>query len=42
LKSGQLLQLFMTAQMTSIINGKNEEIDLETAEHIWDMPVVKL
>jgi hypothetical protein len=32
----------MTAHMTSIINGDNEEIDLETAEHIWDMPVIKL
>jgi hypothetical protein len=42
LKSGQLLQFFMTAQMTSIINGDNEEIDLETAEYIWDMPVIKL
>jgi hypothetical protein len=41
-KSGQLRQLFMTAHMTSIINGDNEEIDLETAEHIWDMPVIKL
>jgi hypothetical protein len=41
-KSGQLRQLFMTAHMTSIINGDNEEIDLETAEHIWDMQVIKL
>jgi hypothetical protein len=36
LKSGQVRQFFVTAQMTSIINGDNEEIDLETAEHIWD------
>jgi hypothetical protein len=39
-KSGQLRQFFMTAHMTSIINGDNEEIDLETAEYIWDMPVM--
>jgi hypothetical protein len=32
----------MTVHMTSIINSDNEEIDLETAEHIWDMPVIKL
>jgi hypothetical protein len=32
----------MTSQMTSIINGENEKIDLETAEQIWDMPVVQL
>jgi hypothetical protein len=32
----------MTAQMTSIINGEMEEIDLETADQIWYMPVVKL
>jgi hypothetical protein len=42
LKSGQLRQFFMTAQMTSIINGDNEEIDLETTDHIWDMPVIEL
>jgi hypothetical protein len=42
LKSGQLLQLFMKAQMTSIINYNNEEIDLETADHIWDIQVIKL
>ena len=41
-KTGQLRQLFMTAQMTSIINGEMEEIDLETADQIWYMPVVKL
>ena len=41
-KSGQLRQLFMTAHMTSIINGDNEDIDLETAEQIWEMPVIKL
>jgi hypothetical protein len=28
--------------MTSIINGEMEEIDLETADQIWYMPVVKL
>ena len=27
-KSAQLWQLFMTSQMTSIINGENEKIDL--------------
>jgi len=32
----------MTSQMTCIINGENEKIDLETAEQIWDMPVVRL
>ena len=32
----------MTSQMISIINVDNEEIDLETTEHIWDMPVIKL
>jgi hypothetical protein len=32
----------MTLQMTCIINGENEKIDLETAEQIWDMPVVWL
>jgi hypothetical protein len=42
LKCGQLRQLFMTAQMTSIINDDNEEIDLETTDHIWDMSVIKL
>jgi hypothetical protein len=41
-KSVQLRQLFMTSQMTSIVNGENEKIDLETAEQIWDMPVVQL
>jgi hypothetical protein len=41
-KSAQLWQLFMTSQMTCIINGENEKIDLETAEQIWDMPVVRL
>ncbi len=41
-KTGQLRQLFMTAQMTSIINGEMEEIDLDTADKIWYMPVVKL
>jgi hypothetical protein len=41
-KSAQLRQLFMTSQMTCIINGENEKIDLETAEQIWDMPVVRL
>ena len=41
-KTGQIRQLFMTAQMTSIINGDNEEIDLETADKIWYMSVVKL
>jgi hypothetical protein len=41
-KSGQLRQLFMTTHMTSIINGYNEDIDLETAEQIWEMPVIKL
>jgi hypothetical protein len=29
-KSVQLRQLFMTSQMTCIINGENEKIDLET------------
>ena len=28
--------------MTSVINGENEKIDLETAEQFWDMPVVQL
>jgi hypothetical protein len=32
----------MTSQMTSIMNGENEKMDLETAEQIWDMPVVQL
>jgi DNA/RNA-binding domain of Phe-tRNA-synthetase-like protein len=32
----------MTSQMTSIINGENEKIDLETVEQIWDMPVVQI
>ena len=32
----------MTMQMTSIINGDNDEIDLDTLEYIWDMPVIKL
>ena len=32
----------MTSQMTCIINGQNEKIDLETTEQIWDMPVVRL
>jgi hypothetical protein len=41
-KTGQLRQLFMMAQMTSIINGEMEEIDLDTADKIWYMPVVKL
>ncbi len=41
-KTGQLRQLFMTAQMTSIINSEMEEIDLDTADKIWYMPVVKL
>jgi hypothetical protein len=41
-KSAQLRQLFMTSQMTSIINGENENIELETAEQIWDLPVVQL
>ena len=41
-KTGHLRQLFMTAQMTSIMNGDNDEIDLDTLEHIWDMPVIKL
>jgi hypothetical protein len=39
--SAQLLQLFMTSQMTSTINGEHEDIDLEMSEQIWDMPVVK-
>ena len=41
-KSAQLRQLFMTSQMTCIINGENEKIDLETAEQIRDMSVVRL
>jgi hypothetical protein len=41
-KASQLRQLFMTSQITSIINGDHEEIDLEEANRIWDMPVVKL
>jgi hypothetical protein len=41
-KSAQLWQFFITWQMTSIINGENEKIDLETVEQIWDMPVVQL
>jgi hypothetical protein len=40
-KSAQLRQLFMTSQVTSIIYRENEKIDLETAEQIWDMPVVQ-
>ena len=32
----------MTSQMTSIINGEQEDIDLAMAEQIWDMAVVKL
>jgi hypothetical protein len=39
--SAQLQQLFMTSQMTLIINGEHEDIDLEMAEQIWDMSVVK-
>jgi hypothetical protein len=41
-KSAQLRQLFMTSQMTSIINGEHEDIDLDMAEKIWDMTTVKL
>jgi hypothetical protein len=41
-KTAQLRQIFMTAQMTSIINGENQDIDLDTAEQIWHMPVVRL
>jgi hypothetical protein len=45
-KSAKLRQFFMTSQkrlqMTSIINGEHEEIDLDVAKQIWDMPVVKL
>ena len=41
-KSAQLRQLFMTAQMTTIIDGDHTEIDLNMAERICDMPVVKL
>jgi hypothetical protein len=41
-KSAQLRQLFMTSQMTSIINGEHEDVDLDMAAHVWDMPVVKL
>ena len=32
----------MTSQMTSVINGEHEDIDLYMASQIWDMPVVKL
>jgi hypothetical protein len=32
----------MTSQMTSIINGEHENIDLDMAEKIWEMSVVKL
>jgi hypothetical protein len=41
-KTAQLRQLFMTAQMTAIVDGEHTEINLETAECIWTMPVVKL
>jgi hypothetical protein len=41
-KSAQLRQLFMTSQITSIISGKHEEIDLDVTKRIWDMSVVKL
>jgi hypothetical protein len=41
-KTAQLRQLFMTAQMTAIVDGEHTEINLETAEYIWTMPVVKL
>ena len=32
----------MTAQIASIINGENEDIDIETSDHVWDMQVVEL
>jgi hypothetical protein len=41
-KTAQLRQLFMTAQMTAIVDGEHTEINLQTAESIWTMPVVKL
>jgi hypothetical protein len=41
-KTAQLRQLFMTAQMTAIVDGEHTEINLETAECIWTMSVVKL
>jgi hypothetical protein len=41
-KSAQLRQLFMKSQMTSIINGDHEDVDLDMAAHVWDMPVVKM
>jgi hypothetical protein len=41
-KTAQLRQLFMTAQMAAIVDGEHTEINLETAECIWTMPVVKL
>jgi hypothetical protein len=41
-KTAQLRQLFMTAQMMAIVDGEHTEINLETAECIWKMPVVKL
>ena len=41
-KSAQLRQLFVTSQMTSIIDGDHEDVDLDMAAHVWDMPVVKL
>ena len=37
-KFAQLRQLFMTSQMSSIINGDHGDIDLDTAKSTWDRP----
>ena len=41
-KTAQLRQLFMTAQMTVIVDKENTDINLDTVERIWTMPVVMM